>query len=443
MHTRVIVKEAQFQPMETHDHRAYRNKTYRYFVLGILTLVYTFNFVDRQIITILGEFVIADLGLSDAQFGALSGIAFAAIYCVLGIPVAAWADRGNRRSIIALALAVWSTMTMLCGGAQNFAQLFAARFGVGAGEAGGSPPAHSMISDIFPENERATALSIYSMGVYAGVLIGLAGGAYLVELFSWRVAFVVVGAPGVLLAIVLRMVVKEPPRGMAEQRTDAERASIKDVFHLLLKRKAFVHLSFACALHAFVTYGLGGFMPLFLRRVHDMPLTDVGLIYGLMAGLGGMMGTLAGGYASDTMARRTGDKNWYLWVCIVSTLAAIPFALLTFLVMPTGLSAALSYFLPVFFSGFFLAPSIALTHGMVGLRMRALSSAILFFILNLIGLGIGPIATGWLSDYFEPQFGADSIRYALAATVLVNVWCAAHYLYASRYLKNALDNAPA
>lgn len=143
------------------------------------------------------------------------------------------------------------------------------------------------------------------------------------------------------------------------------------------------------------------------------------------------------------MASKTGDKNWYIWVCIISTLAAIPFPLLTFLVMPTGLSVALSYFFPVFFAGFFLAPSIALTHGMVGLRMRALSSAILFFILNLIGLGLGPIATGLLSDYLEPQFGVDAIRYALAATVLVNVWCAGHYDLASRSLKHALDNAPA
>lgn len=434
---------SQSSEVETDEHRAYRNKSYRYFALGILTLVYTFNFVDRQIITILSEFIIADLGLSDAQYGALNGIAFAAIYCVLGIPVAVWADRGNRRSIIAMALTVWSAMTMLCGGAQNFAQLFAARFGVGAGEAGGSPPAHSMISDMFPVQERATALSIYSMGVYAGVLIGMVGGAYLVQFFSWRIAFVVVGAPGILLAIALRLFVKEPPRGMAENRGDAKKSSILDVFKLLKSRKAFVHLSIACALHAFVTYGLGGFMPLFLRRVHDMPLTDVGLIYGLMAGLGGMVGTFAGGYLSDRMANKTGDKNWYIWICIISTLAAIPFALVTFLVMPTGLTAALSYFVPVFFAGFYLAPCIALTHGMVGLRMRALSSAVLFFILNLIGLGIGPIATGLLSDYFEPQYGLDAIRYALAATALVNVWCAVHYYLASRSLKHALDNAPA
>ena len=195
---------------------AYRKPSYRYFVLGLLTVVYVFNFIDRQVINVLAAYIIEDLQLSDGQFGMLSGLAFAAIYTTLGIPIARWADLGNRRNIIALAVTVWSTMTVLCGAAQNFVQLFMARFGVGVGEAGGSPPAHSIVSDIFPVEQRATALSIYSLGVYGGILVSTIGGAYLVQMFDWRTAFVVVGLPGLLLAVLVRLFIKEPPRGMAE-----------------------------------------------------------------------------------------------------------------------------------------------------------------------------------------------------------------------------------
>jgi len=431
------------QTEEQQAHQAYQSKSYRYYALAVLTLIYVFNFVDRQIIVILSEHIIEDLDLSMTQFGMLSGIAFAAIYCVFGIPIARLADKGRRRNVIAVSLTVWSVFTALCGSAQNFWQLFAARFGVGVGEAGGSPPAHSMVSDIFPVEERATALSIYSMGVYGGILIGYVGGAYLVQWFDWRIAFVVVGLPGVLLAILLRLTVKEPPRGFSEARSDAEDSTFMEILSLLWSRKAFRHLSFACALHAFVTYGVGNFMVIFLGRVHGLTTIEIGTYYGLIAGIGGLAGTLMGGWASDKMANKTGNKNWYVWIAFISTLAAVPFALVTFLVMDTGMTAIYSWFIPVFFGGFYLAPCIAMTHGMVGLRMRAMSSAILFFMLNLIGLGLGPILTGYIADLWEPQYGTDAIRYAMSVTVLVNLWCAYHYYMSTRTLKHALDNAPA
>lgn len=430
-------------PEQTAAHKAYQKKSYRYYALAVLTLIYVFNFVDRQIIVILSEYIIEDLDLTLTQYGMLSGIAFAAIYCVFGIPIARMADKGQRRNVIAVSVTVWSLFTALCGSAQNFWQLFAARFGVGIGEAGGSPPAHSMVSDIFPVSERATALSIYSLGVYGGILVGYVGGAYLVQWFDWRVAFVVVGLPGVLLAILLRLTVLEPPRGFSEARSDTEETSFKEVLALLWSRKAFRHLSFACALHAFVTYGVGNFMVIFLSRVHDMPTIDIGKYYGLVAGIGGLAGTLAGGWLSDTMANKTNNKNWYIWIPFISTIAAIPFALITFLVMDNGMSATLSWLIPVFFGGFYLAPCIAMTHGMVGLRMRALSSAVLFFVLNLIGLGLGPILTGWAADMLEPKYATDAIRYALSLTIMVNVWCAFHYYMCTRTLKHSLDNAPA
>jgi len=422
--------------------KAYQNPRYRYLVLGILTVVYVSNFVDRQVINILAQYIIEDLEISDGQFGMLSGLAFAIIYTTLGIPIARIADISNRRNVIAISVTIWSVMTALCGAAQNFGQLFMARFGVGIGEAGGSPPAHSIVSDIFPANQRATALSIYSLGVYGGILVGTVGGAYLVQYFDWRTAFIVVGLPGLLLAMLVRFVIKEPPRGMAEARKDVAPPGFFRVFGFLWERKSFRHLSFACALHAFVTYGMGNFMPLFLGRVHGMAILDVGLYYGLIAGIGGLAGTFFGGWMSDQMANKTGDKTWYVWIPFISTILAVPFALITFLVMPNGITAAFSYLVPVFCGGWYLAPCIASTHFLVGIRMRAMASAVLLMVLNLIGLGLGPMLTGYVSDWLTPSYGDNALRYAMSITVLVNIWCAVHYYLATRTIRADFDRAP-
>lgn len=422
--------------------KAYQRPAYRYLVLGILTTVYISNFVDRQVINILASYIIEDLQLTDGQFGMLSGLAFALIYTSLGIPIARLADISNRRNIIAISVGIWSIMTALCGAANNFTQLFMARFGVGIGEAGGSPPAHSIVSDIFPAHQRATALSVYSFGVYGGILVGTVGGAYLVQYFDWRTAFVVVGLPGILLALIVRFVIKEPPRGLAEKRNDAAPPGFIKVMGFLWERKSFRHLSFACALHAFVTYGMGNFMPLFLGRVHGMPILDVGLYYGLIAGVGGLAGTFFGGWMSDRMSNKTGDKTWYVWIPFISTVLAIPLALITFLVMPTGYSAAFFYLLPVFCGGWYLAPCLASTHFLVGIRMRAMGSAVLLFMLNLIGLGLGPWFTGLFSDWLTPAYGDDALRYAMSITVLVNIWCAAHYYWSAKTIRADFDRAP-
>ncbi len=434
--------ESNLSPDKVAAAKAYQNPYYRYLVLGILTAAYVSNFVDRQVINVLAQFIIDDLEISDGQFGMLSGLAFALIYTTLGIPIARLADISNRRNIIAISITIWSVMTALCGAAQNFFQLFMARFGVGVGEAGGSPPAHSIVSDIFPAEQRATALSIYSLGVYGGILVGTVGGAYLVQYFDWRTAFVVVAIPGIFLALLVRFVIKEPPRGMAESRKDVAPPGFLRVLHFLWDRKSFRHLSFACALHAFVTYGMGNFMPLFLGRVHEMPIIDIGLYYGLIAGIGGLAGTFFGGWMSDRMANKTGDKTWYIWIPFISTVLAIPLGLITFLVMPNGYTAVFSYLLPVFCGGWYLAPCIASTHFLVGIRMRAMASAILLFMLNLIGLGLGPMLTGFMSDYFEPSYGSDSLRYAMSITLMVNVWCAFHYWKATRTISADFERAP-
>ena len=359
------------------------------------------------------------------------------------MPIARWADASVRRNIIAVAVAVWSSMTVLCGAAQNFWQLFLARAGVGVGEAGGSPPAHSIISDVFPANKRATALSIYSLGIYGGVLVGYIAGGYLASEFSWRVAFVVVGLPGLILAIMIRFLIHEPPRGLAESRDDVVAAQFSEVVKLLWIRRAFRHIALGCALHAFVTYGLSAFLPIFLVRVHSMPIEQIGAILGLVAGIGGLLGTYGGGFLSDRLANRYDDTRWHLRVPLISTIAAIPFYWYSLIVADSGVAAAVTWFIPSVIGGMYLGPCLSMTHGLVGLRMRAQASAILFFVLNLIGLGLGPMMTGMLSDSLRPEFGELSIRYALVIMVLVNVWCATHYHLATRTLREDLASAPA
>ena len=415
--------------------------SYRYYALGILTFVYVFNFIDRQILVILQESIKADLGLSDTQLGFLSGISFAIFYVTVGIPIARWADKGNRRNIVALAIAIWSFMTAISGAAQNFGQLLAARIGVGIGEAGGSPPAHSMISDMFPPKQRATALSVYSMGINFGILIGFVIGGYVNDWLGWRYVFLIVGAPGILMALVVRFTLKEPPRGYSEKRrVVAEAPSVKDVFRLLWSRRSFRHMSIAAGLHAFVGYGVGQWIASFYIRTYDLGSTgEIGFWLGIISGTAGALGTFMGGYLTDKLGGR--DKRWYIWIPAMATVAAIPFSLTVYLLNNYALSLTI-YLIPVFLGAMYLGPTLAMTHGIVGIRMRALASSILFFVLNLIGLGLGPLFTGMLSDAYTPHFGADGLRYALVTVVLVYLWCGYHYMQAAKTIREDLENAP-
>ena len=254
-------------------------KGYRYYALGLLTVVYVFNFIDRQIVVILQESIKQDLGLMDWQLGMLSGFAFAVFYVIMGIPIARIADKGSRRNVISVSLALWSVMTALCGFVGNFWQLLLARIGVGVGEAGCSPPAHSIISDMFPVQQRATALSTYNMGINFGVLIGFLAGGWINEYLGWRQAFIFVGIPGVLFAVFVRLTLKEPPRGMSEVKpVSTEAPDLSDVFRLLWDRVSFRHMVMAAGLHAFVSYGVGGWMAPFLQRVHELGSGDRQLV---------------------------------------------------------------------------------------------------------------------------------------------------------------------
>ncbi|MEH6517721.1 MAG: MFS transporter [Halioglobus sp.] len=410
---------------ESPDQQEDFSSAYKRFVLVMLTIVYAFNFIDRQLLVILQEPIKAEMGLSDAQLGLLSGFSFALVYVIAGIPIAYWADRGNRRNIVSMALAVWSGMTALSGFAQNFGHLLLARVGVGLGEAGGSPPSHSMISDYFRPENRGTALSFYSSGIYVGILLGFLFGGAIAESFGWRTAFFVVGIPGVLFAVVLRLTIKEPPRGRwDDQATAQHKAGLGEVLALLRSTPSFWYIAMATGFSAFVGYGNGNFMPSFLIRNHGMSLSEVGLVLAVAVGVTGIIGTVAGGYLADRFGAV--DKRWYLWIPALGLLASLPPYLLLLFSEQTSVVVG-SLIVGNLVNTVYLGPSIAISHALVPPSMRATASALMFFVLNMIGLGMGPFFTGLNSDLLQPHFGEDSLRYSMLITL--NAKFIAIYLY--------------
>jgi predicted MFS family arabinose efflux permease len=378
----------------------------------------------------------ADLGLSDTQLGLLTGFAFALFYATLGIPIARLADKGNRRNLIAGALTIWSAMTAMSGLAQNFWHLLIARIGVGIGEAGCSPPAHSIISDYYPAEKRATALGIYSLGIPVGILFGFLAGGWLNQFFGWRVAFFVVGVPGIILAILVKLSLREPIRGMSEGRADtAPHPTVKETFTFLWSKRSFRHLAFGGGLTAFVGYGVVTWVPSFLIRSYGMQTGEVGTYLGLILGIPGGIGIVLGGWMADRYGSR--DTRWYLWIVTVALLLGVPFSLGIYLTDSAGM-ALLFLCIPVLLGNFYQATTFSQTQGLVPLRMRAVAAAVLLFILNIIGLGAGPQAIGLLSDFLEPTYGQESLRYSLLILSFVNVWAAYHYYLAGKYLKQDL-----
>lgn len=405
---------------------------YSRYVLGVLFTVYVVNFIDRQILSILLEPIKEDLGASDTQMGFLTGFAFALFYTGFGIPIARWADRGNRRSIIAIGLTVWSLMTAACGFAQSFLQLAIARIGVGVGEAAGSPPAHSLISDYFPPEKRASALSFYSIGIPVGVMLGYLTGGWIVEFFDWRIAFFTVGVPGLLLALVLRFTVKEPPRGMSERtQVSVETESLREVARFLMSLRSFVFLSVACGFSAFSAYGFGSWIPAFLGRVHGMGHGEIGTWIGIESGIGGVLGMVGTGLLADRLGQR--DPRWYLWLPALSIVIYLPFAI-AFLLLDDPTTALLVYFVPIALGSVYVGPAIALTHQLVKLRMRAVASSILLFFINLIGMGFGPQAVGILSDLMTPEYGVEGLRWSLLIVLGSKVVSITLFLLAAQHV---------
>ncbi len=410
------------------------SRAYRRYVLGVLTAVYVSNYVDRQILSILLEPIKHAFELSDTQLGFLSGISFAIFYATLGIPIAMWGDRGNRRSIVALATVIFSVMTAVCGLAGSFLQLALARIGVGIGEAGSSPPSHSILADLYRPHERATAMAIFALGVNIGILIGFLAGGWINEFFGWRAAFLVVGVPGLLLALLVRTTVREPPRGQSEGRgheASGAPASLREAIRAFWRVRSLRHLAVGATLNSFVGYGAVAWVPAYLIRTFGMTTGDVGTALALIIGIVGGAGTFLGGYFADRLGRR--DVRWNVWLVAICVGGATPFAFGVYLA-PDATWALAAFLVPAAVGALYLGPSLAMVQGLVPLRMRTLASAVLLFIINIIGLGLGPQTIGILSDLLAPRYGQESLRYALLIVGLVNAWAAVHFALAGRTL---------
>ena len=414
---------------------------YSRYVLGVLFLAYVSNSVDRGILSILLEPIKQEFTLSDTDLGLLGGLAFAIFYSVLGLPIAALADRTNRRNVLAISIALWSIATALCGAAANFTQLVAARVGTAIGEAGGTPPSSAIIADYFPVQNRATALSIYALGIPIGAMIGSFGGGWGNEFFGWRWTFVGAGLPGLFIAALVLFTVKEPPRGLSDNvstaEANAEAPSVSSVLRILWSRHSFRHLSLGAALHSLVFYGMATFNTSFFVRSHGMTTGEAGNWLALFVGLGAI-GTFLGGYLSDLLSRRTGDRRWYLWIPAIGCIAMVPLQFTSYL--SEGLLViGPSFVLMTILASFFFGPSAAMTQSLVTLRMRAVAASFLLFVQTLIGLSLGPILAGIISDALTPRFGVDALRYSLVIIGLINVWAALHYYWGARTLRADLD----
>lgn len=366
------------------------------YVVFILFVVFTLNFVDRQIINVLAEPIRRDLGLTDLQLGLLTGLAFALLYTVLGIPIARLADRSNRVRIIAVSVGLWSLMTALCGGAQSFLQLFLARVGVGIGEAGCTPPAHSLISDYVVPERRARAMAAYALGIPVGTVIGLALGGWVAQAYGWRAAFVIVGLPGVLLAVVVALTVRDPRPSI--NRQDAP--SLSHTLRVMFSKPSFLRIGLAGAFAALVSYGLTAFLPALFVRRYGWSLSEVGLGFGLMIGLASLVGTWMGGWACD-LARRWSPRAYVLVPAVATGLSA-PFFIFA-LSMEEGRQALAWLAIPTLLNAVWYGPIFAAVQAIAPSAMRATASAIFLFTVNLIGLGLGPVVIGWLSDLFADR----------------------------------------
>ena len=409
----------------------------RRYAMWMLLIIYILNFIDRQVINILAEPIKLELHLSDSQLGLLTGLAFAVFYTVLGIPIARYADRSHRPRIIATALAVWSGFTALSGVAQNYTQLVLARIGVGVGEAGCTPPAHSLISDMYPKEKRASALAFYSLGVPIGAVLGTIAGGTLADAFGWRWAFVVCGAPGLILAALAFFTLVEPrTKQTAEQikaAAAAGTATVGEVLRFLWSKKTFWYVAFAASIKAFIGYGHAPFTASFFLRTHGEEIKSMAdavgmgslgflsIFLGVIAGVGGILGTLLGGRIAD----RYGRVDYRYWMSIPgwASLLVIPIFILAMLA-PSATIAIPIFAITAILGTLWYGPVYATAQSIAPAHMRAVTAAILLFVINLVGLGLGPLAVGALSDFLNVGMGygkAEGLRWALIISACAGV----------------------
>ena len=414
-------------------------KNYRTFVLVLLTIVYGFNFIDRQIVGILAPFIQKDLGLSNTQLGLLIGLAFATLYTTVAIPLAWLADRYNRVNILSIALATWSGFTALTGLATNFAQIAIARMGVGIGEAGGSPPSHSIISDMYSKEERAGALGVYSMGIPLGIMAAYFITAVLMgsspEEVDWRRIFIFLGLTGIALAIVLRLVVREPVRGAMEfeEKVEIIQPPFVESLKILLKIPAWWAMCFGIAFGSFAAYATSAFHTKFLIALDPtFNIQKLVIILGIINGVAYVGGTYFGAKLADRWGKK--DIRVYGWLPAVTILLCLPIGILSYWAPSVEMNLVWTSLFLVFI-GVYLGPSFAIAQTLAPIKMRAMSTALFFFILNMIALGGGPTFTGWLIDVFKENYNdLDSMRYAMTVTFGIFIPSAISFFIVSRVL---------
>jgi len=409
----------------------------RYWALGVLLLVYIFNFVDRQIIGILAQPIKRDLGLTDTQLGLMGGIAFALFYTGLGIPIARLADRKSRVKIVAISLGLWSGFTALCGFASNFWQLFLARMGVGVGEAGGVAPSYSLISDTFPPQERARAYAVFSFGIPIGSALGIFFGGWVAHAIDWRTAFIIVGAAGLLIVPLLWLTVPEPPRGRFEKTSGSAAEPPPSppfgaVIATLAAKKSFWFMAFGAASSSITGYGLLFWLPSFFQRSYHLSLVETSMFYGTIILLGGVVGTWAGGVLGDKLGQAS--KRAYALVPAAAFVIAVP----CFAVGVSLENLAVGFFLfliPQAMSLVWLGPVITAIQQIVAPSMRATASAIFLFINNLLGIGIGTFIFGYASDLLTATYGDQALRYSILYGLSFYAVAALLFVLASKSLE--------
>ncbi len=405
---------------------------YRNIVLGSLFVIYTFNFIDRLIFSVLQEPIKQELGLTDLQMGILNGLAFAVFYTAIGLPIAWAADRFNRVNIISLSLAIWSAFTAASGLALNFWHMFAARLGVGFGEAGCTPPSHSLISDYYRAPERARAIAIYSLGIPVGGLVGLIAGGWVVENIGWRQAFFIVGLPGLIVAILAKLIIREPKRGAFDRVEKTDPVPFLEVFRALTNNRTFWMFSIAGSLTSLGGYALNAWMVPHFLRTFDMSYAEVGFKFGMVGLVPTAVGTFLGGWLADHMGKD--NLRWYCLIPAISTIIMGPMFFIALQMQnPWWLMAI--WVLPAISAGVWFGPLFASIQNLVEPGMRAFASSINLFVVNIIGLGIGPVLAGGLSTYFTLPDGsneAQALQTSLSIVVWVYVISAIFYYLASR-----------
>lgn len=408
---------------------------YRAYVLALLITVGVVGWIDRNVFAVLLQSIKTEFALSDTALGLLGGAAFGVFYATLGLPVAWLADRYNRSTLLAAALALWSAFTVACGLAAGAVTLFLARVGVGIGEAGGAPPSVSLVADYFPRERRAFALGLLYLYIPLGFVAGYLLGGWLDERVGWRAACLWLGLPGIALAVLVRLTLREPARSSEGPLVSRSPPPLLETLRFFVSRPELRQIPLGGAAHGAGAFAAAIWLPAYFMRTFEMSSATAGAWLALAYGLGGAAGVFGGGYLADALVARTRDERWYALWPVVLLLASVPATLVLYLTPVPALAVA-ALLVGAFLSHAFLGPVAALLQNLAGPERRAVAAAVYLFLVNLVSMGVGPVAVGYLSDTFAAELGADALRYALLAIVTATTLLAAlHFSLAARALR--------